>query len=75
MSRRFVIMACLWVMLMLLLFSEQQPRTLIDVFFALFALLVVMGVALWPTMGRDKRVEMRMERANWADRIEFQDKK
>ena len=36
------------------------------------AMLVIFGVALWPTSSRDQRVDMRMDRANWGDRIDIE---
>lgn len=48
-----------------------DTATIFDVFFWLFLLLVVAGVALWPSTGRDQKAELELERRGWADRVEI----
>ena len=53
--------------------SLQAPQAgAFDIFLWLFLLLVVSGVMLWPSTGRDQRAELEIERLSWADRIEFE---
>jgi hypothetical protein len=62
---------------LILLFAHSslkaETATIFDVFLWLFLLLVVTGVALWPSTGRDQNVELELERRGWADRIEIQE--
>jgi hypothetical protein len=54
--------------------SLQGPQAgAFEIFLWLSPMLVVSGVALWPTTGRDQRVELELERLSWADRIEFKE--
>ena len=50
---------------------QSETATAFDLFFWLLAMLVASGILLWPSTGRDQKAELRLERANWADRIEF----
>jgi hypothetical protein len=50
---------------------RSETASALDLFFWLFLMLVVSGLALWPSTGRDQRAELRLERRGWADRIEF----
>ena len=43
----------------------------LDVFFALFILLVLSALALWPNSSRADRVDRAINGSSWADRIEF----
>jgi len=43
-----------------------------DVFIALFFLLVLCAIALWPNSSRADRVDRVMSGESWADRIEFE---
>jgi hypothetical protein len=52
---------------------RSETASAFDLFFWLFVMLVVSGLALWPSTGRDQRAELRLERRGWADRIEFGD--
>ena len=74
MTKRFMIMSAFFGVVVFLQFSDLKTRdgTLFYVFFILFAMLVIFGVALWPTSSRDQRVDMRMDRANWGDRIDIE---
>jgi hypothetical protein len=51
--------------------SMSDSPELYQIFFWLFALLVVFAVAFWPTLGRGPRTELRRERRGWVDRIDF----
>ena len=51
--------------------EDSEAASALDLFFWLFLLLAVSGLALWPSTGRDQRAELRLERRGWADRIEF----
>jgi hypothetical protein len=53
---------------------RSETANAFDLFFWLFVMLVVSGLALWPSTGRDQRAELRLERRGWADRIEFGDR-
>jgi hypothetical protein len=73
MSKRFILMA---VTLGLILWAaihnlQAEEATIFHVFFWLFLVLVVAGVALWPTTGREQQAELKLERMGWADRIDF----
>lgn len=46
-----------------------HDANIFHVFGGLLALLVLCGVVLWPSSGRDQRVELALEQRNWADRI------
>ncbi len=74
MGKRFLALAAALGLIVLLAASSLQSETatVLHVFFWLFLVLVVTGVALWPSTGRDQRAELRLERAGWADRIEFE---
>jgi hypothetical protein len=74
MSKRFLIMSAGLVGLTFLQFADFRTReiTLLDVFFVLFFMIVMFGVGLWPTRDRDQRVDMRMGRTNWGDRIDLE---
>jgi hypothetical protein len=50
---------------------RSESASAFELFFWLLAILVVSGVALWPSTARDQRAELRLERPGWADRIEF----
>ena len=50
---------------------RSETASALDIFFWLFAMLVVSALALWPSTGRDQRAELELERRGWADRIEF----
>jgi len=50
---------------------QSESSSALDLFVWLGLMLVVSGLALWPSTGRDQRAELRLERRGWADRIEF----
>jgi|GEM_PF-5790344 len=50
---------------------RADTSSALDVIFWLFLMLLVSGLALWPSTGRDQRAELALERRGWADRIEF----
>ena len=50
---------------------RSESASAFDLFFWLFVMLVVSGLTLWPSTGRDQQAELRLERRGWADRIEF----
>jgi hypothetical protein len=72
MGRRFLGLAAALGLILLAAFNLQsETATILHVFFWLFLVLVVSGVTLWPSTGRDQRAELRLERPSWADRIDF----
>ena len=50
---------------------RSETASALDIFFWLFLILVVSGLALWPSSGSDQSVELGLGRRSWADRIEF----
>lgn len=52
---------------------KSGQSSVLEVFVWLGLILVVSGIALWPTTGRDQRAELKLERLSWADRIEFKE--
>lgn len=61
------IMACAFASL------QSGQSSILEIFFWLALILVACAVALWPFAGRDQRAELKLERASWADRIDFQE--
>ena len=50
---------------------QSESSSALDLFVWLGLMLVMSGLALRPSTGRDQRAELRLERRGWADRIEF----
>jgi hypothetical protein len=48
-----------------------ETASALDLFFWLAVMLVIAGMALWPSSGREQRAELALERRGWADRVEF----
>jgi hypothetical protein len=74
MSKRFLLLGIVLGLLVMLAGSNlrDEASSVFDVFFWLMLLLVVAGLALWPSSGRDQKAELGLERRGWADRIEFE---
>ena len=49
---------------------SSPDSSVFHVFFWLLVAVAVTGVGLWPTSGRDQRVELELERLSWADHID-----
>jgi hypothetical protein len=73
MSKRFLMLGIVLGLVLMVAASSLRAETasIFDVFFWLLVLLVVSGLALWPSTGRDQKAELSLERRGWADRIEF----
>lgn len=50
---------------------SAESASALDLFFWLLVMLVIAGLALWPSSGRVERAELALERRGWADRVEF----
>jgi hypothetical protein len=76
MNKRFLMLGIVLGLLLIVAASSLRAETasIFEVFFWLLLILVVSGLALWPSTGRDQGAELMLERRNWADRIEFGDK-
>jgi hypothetical protein len=74
MSKRFLLLGIVLGLLVMLAGSNLrgEASSIFDVFFWLMLLLVVAGLALWPSSSRDQKAELGLERRGWADRIEFE---
>ncbi len=75
MGKRYVFLGAALPLMLLLAWPSLRSETAsaLDLFVWLLVMLVVSGLALWPSTGRDQRAELRLERRGWADRIEFRD--
>ena len=75
MGKRYLFLGAALALTLVLAYPSLQSETAsaLDLFFWLFVMLVVSGLALWPSTGRDQLAELRLERGGWADRIEFSD--
>ena len=73
MGKRSLFLGAALILILVLAWPSLRSETAsaLDIFFWLFALLVVSALALWPSTGRDQRVELELERRSWGDRIEF----
>ena len=73
MGKRYLFLGGALALILVLACSSlrSEAASALDLFFWLFLLLAVSGLALWPSTGRDQRAELRLERRGWADRIEF----
>ena len=74
MNKRFLMLGIVLGLVLMVAVSSLRAETasILDVFFWLLLLLVVSGLALWPSTGRDQKAELSLERRGWADRIEFE---
>lgn len=74
MPLRFKLLITLFLLLVLMLRGGTGHifTNVIEVFFALCALLVVSVVSLWPNEGRADRAERQANRGAWADRIDIE---
>ena len=75
MGKRYWFLGAALALILVLAYPSLRSETAsaLDLFFWLFLMLVVSGLALWPSSGRDQQAELGLERRGWADRIEFVD--
>jgi hypothetical protein len=73
MGKRSLFLGTALILIVVLAWPSLQSETAsaLDIFYWLFAMLVVSALALWPSTGRDQRAELELERRGWGDRIEF----
>lgn len=73
MGLRFKLLSAVFLIAMLAS-SDNGMRpfgNVLDVFFALFVLVVLSALALWPNSSSADRVDRAINGSSWADRIEF----
>lgn len=73
MGMRFKLLSVVF-LIVLLLSADRGLRpfgNVMDIFLALFVLLILSAIALWPNTSRTDRVDRAMSGDSWADRIEF----
>ena len=75
MGKRYLFLVAALTLMLVLAWPSLSAETAsaLDLFFWLLVMLVVSGLALWPSTGRDQRAELELERRGWADRIQFRD--